>query len=172
MTIGPIEHEMWTDKGELLRMIQNGQQDIKKHNYLFISSLGLNFKINDRGHAHKSSQSCQKSKSNIVHHDNHPTIQVTIVQPLKGKETKHFLAHRCVFITYFGKSSYGSMLVLVLGSPKSPMFLGGDWAGIPSASTSGPPWCCFNVAFSWASCRYAFPMTSSSSKAWSRSVLV
>ena len=68
-------------------MIQNGQQDIKKPNYLFISSLSLNFKLNDHGHAHKSSQSCQKSKSNIVHHDNHPTTQVSIVQPLKEKET-------------------------------------------------------------------------------------
>ena len=89
------------------------------------------------------------------------------------KETKHSLAHLRVFITYsFKTSSYGSMLVLVLGSPNSPLFLGGDWAGTPGALTSGPPWCCFNVAFSRASCRYAFPMTSSSSKAWSNSVLV
>ena len=29
----------------------------------------------------------KKSKSNIIHHDNHPTTQVTIVQPLKRKET-------------------------------------------------------------------------------------
>ena len=82
-------------------MIQNGQQVKNKPNYLFISSLGLNLELNDRGHAHKSSQSCQKSKSNIVHHDNHPTIQMTIVQPLKEKETKHSLAHLRVFITYF-----------------------------------------------------------------------
>ena len=82
-------------------MIQNAQQDKKKPNYLFILSLSLNLKLNDRGHAHKSSQSCQKSKSNIVHHDNHPTIQMTIVQPFKRKETKHTLAHLCVFITYF-----------------------------------------------------------------------
>ena len=120
-------------------MIQNGQQDIKKPNYLFILSLSLNLKLNDHGHAHKSSQSCQKSKSNIVHHDNHPTIQMTIVQPLKEKEIEHTLAHLCVFITYFGKSSYGSMLVMVLGSPKPPLLLGGNSVGIPSASTSGPP---------------------------------
>ena len=101
MTIEHLEHEIWTDKGGLLRMIQNGQQVKKKPNYLFISSLGLNLKLNDHGHAQKSSQSCQKSKSNIVHHDNHPTIQVTIVQPLKGKETKHTLAHLCMFITYW-----------------------------------------------------------------------
>ena len=82
-------------------MIQNGQQDKKKPNYLFISSLNRSLKLNDCGHAHKSSQSCQKSKSNIVLHDNHPTTQVSIVQPLKRKETKHFLAHLCVFITYF-----------------------------------------------------------------------
>ena len=67
-------------------MIQNGQQDKKKPNYLFILSLSLNLKLNDRGYAHKSSQSYQKSKSNIVHHDNHPTIQVTLVQPLKEKK--------------------------------------------------------------------------------------
>ena len=82
-------------------MIQNGQQDKMKPNYLSISSLNLNLKLNDCGHAHKSSQSCQKSKSNIVHHDNHPTTQVSIVQQLKEKETKHSLAHLRVFITYF-----------------------------------------------------------------------
>ena len=43
----------------------------------------------------------KKFKSNIMHHDNHPTTQITIVQPLKRKETKHTLAHLCVFITYF-----------------------------------------------------------------------
>ena len=100
MTIEHLEHEIWTDKGGLLRMIQNGQQDKKKPNYLFISSLSLNLKLNDCGHAHKSSQSWQKSKSNVIHHDNHPTTQVTIVQPLKRKETKHTLVHLCVFITY------------------------------------------------------------------------
>ena len=82
-------------------MIQNGQQVKKKPKYLFISSLSLNLKLNDCEHAHKSSQSCQKSKSNIVHHNNHPTTQVTIVQPLKIKETKHTLAHLCMFNTYF-----------------------------------------------------------------------
>ena len=107
MTIGHLEHEIWTDKGGLLRMIQNGQQDKKKPNYLFISSLSLNLKLNDCGHAHKSSQSWQKSKSNIIHHDKHPITQVTIVQPLKRKETKHTLAHLCVFITYFGKPPMG-----------------------------------------------------------------
>ena len=86
MTIGHLEHEIWTDKGGLLRMIQNGQQDKKKPNYLFILSLNLNLKLNDCGHAHKSSQSCQKSKSNIVHYDNYPTTQVSIVQPLKEKK--------------------------------------------------------------------------------------
>ena len=101
MTIEHPEHEICTDKGGLLRMIQNWQQDKKKPNYLFISSLSLNLRLNDCGHAHKSLQSCQKSKSNIVHHNNHPTTQVTIVQPLKIKETKHTLAHLCVFITYF-----------------------------------------------------------------------
>ena len=58
MTIEHPEHEICTDKGGLLRMIQNGQQDKKKPNYLFISSLSLNLKLNDCGHAHKSSQSC------------------------------------------------------------------------------------------------------------------
>jgi len=67
-------------------MIQNGQHDKRKPNYLFILSLSLNHELNDRGHAHKSSQSCQKSKSSIVHYDNHPTTQVSIVQPLKEKE--------------------------------------------------------------------------------------
>ena len=146
-------------------MIQNGQQDKRKPNYLFISSLNLNLKLNDSGHAHKSSQSCQKSKSNIVHHDNHPTIQMTIVQPLKEKK-RNTLSHIYVCLLHiYGTSSYGLMLVLVLGSPKPPLFLGGDSVGTPGASTSGPTCCCFNVAFSRASCRYAFPMTSRSSKA-------
>ena len=61
MTIEHLEHEIWTDKCELLRMIQNGQ-DKKKPNYLFISSLNLSLNLNDCGHAHKSSQSWQKSK--------------------------------------------------------------------------------------------------------------
>ena len=30
MTIGHLEHEIRTDKGGLLRMIQNGQQDKEK----------------------------------------------------------------------------------------------------------------------------------------------
>ena len=101
MTIEHPGHEIWTDKGGLLRVIQNRQQDKKKPNYLFISSLSLSLKLNDCGHAHKSPQSWQKSKSNIIHHDNHPTTQVTIVPPLKRKETKHTLAHLCVFITSF-----------------------------------------------------------------------
>ena len=66
-------------------MIQNGQHDKTKPNYLFILSLSLNLELDDRGHAHKSSQSYQKFKSNIVHQDNHPTTQVSIVQPLKEK---------------------------------------------------------------------------------------
>ena len=98
-------------------MIQNGQQDKKKPNYLFILSLNLNLKLNDCGHAHKSSQSCQKSKSKIVHYDNHPTIQVTLVQPLKRKETKHSRTSIRVYYIFLGKPSYGSMLVLVLESP-------------------------------------------------------
>ena len=57
MTIEHLEHEVLTDKGGLLRMIQNGQQDKKKLNYLFISSLSLSLKLNDCGHAHKSPQS-------------------------------------------------------------------------------------------------------------------
>ena len=100
MTIGHLEHEIWTDKCGLLRMIRNGRQDKNKPNYLFISSLSLNLKLNDCGHAHKSSQSWQKSKLNIVHHNNHPSTQETIIQLLKRKETKHTLAHLCVFITY------------------------------------------------------------------------
>ena len=153
MTIGHLEHEIWTNKGGLLRMIQNGQQDKKKPNYLFISSLSLNLKLNDCGHDHKSSQSWQKSKSNIIHHDKHPTTQVTIVQPLKRKETNTLSCIYECLLHIFGKSSYRSMLVLVLGSPKPPLFLGGDWVGILGVSTSGPPCCCFNVAFSRASYR-------------------
>ena len=172
ITIEHQEHEIWTDKGGLLRMIKNGQQDIKKPNYLFISSLNLSPKLNDCGHANKPPQSWKKSKSNIVHHDNHPTTQVTIVQPLKRKETITLSHIYACLLHIFRKSSYGSMLVLVLGSPNPPLFLGGDSAGIHGVSTSGPPCYCFNIAFSWESYRYAFPMTSSSSKAWSKSVLV
>ena len=134
-------------------MIQNGRQDKKKPNYLFISSLSLNLKLNDCGHAHKSSQSCQKYKSNIVHYDNHTTTQVSIVQPLKEKKLNTLSRIYACLLHIFKTSSYGSMLVLVLGSPNSPLFLRGDWARTPGASTSGPPCCCFSVAFSWASCR-------------------
>ena len=66
-------------------MIQNGQHDKMKPNYLFILLLNLNLKLNDRGHAHKSSQSYQRSKSNIIHNDKHPTMQLTLVQPLKER---------------------------------------------------------------------------------------
>ena len=57
MTVEHLEQEIRTDKGGLLRMIQNGQQDTEKRNYLFISSLSLSLKLNDCGHAHKSPQS-------------------------------------------------------------------------------------------------------------------
>ena len=88
-------------------MIQNRQQDIKKPNYLFISSLSLNLILNDCGHAHKSSQSYQKSKSNIVHYDNHPTTQVIIVQPLKRKELTHSRTSMRVYYIFMGNPPMG-----------------------------------------------------------------